>query len=83
MPKTSKKLALISINFILITNVAKKALEHIAKKALKQVLCIYYSIWFYIIKIKSLFDNDSKINAMSPGYTKKLGFKIWKINVKV
>ena len=29
----------------------------------------------------ALLNNGSKVNTISPGYAKKLGFKVWKINV--
>ena len=47
-----------------------------------KVLCIYYSIRFQEKQIKALLNNDNKINAMSLGYTKKLGPKVWQINAR-
>ena len=34
-------------------------------------------------QIKVLLDSGNKINAMSLAYVERLGFKIWKTNVKV
>ena len=46
------------------------------KKIIK-MLYIHYLIWFQEEQIKFLFNSSSKINIISPGYTKKLGFKVW------
>lgn len=29
----------------------------------------------------ALFNNNCKVNDISQGYTKKLGLKVWKINI--
>ena len=50
---------------------------------LKKVPCIYYPIRFQKNQeqVRALFDSGSKVNAMSPAYTKRLGLKTRKTNV--
>lgn len=79
LPKAFKaqKLILVLATSILMIG-AKKAL------ALKHVPCIYYLIQFKkdIDKIQALIDSKSKINTMTPIYTKKLAFQMQKTNVR-
>ena len=56
---------------------------------LKRVPCIYYLIQFEEYQgqggqkqVKALLDSGSEVNAMSPVYAKRLGFKTRKINVE-
>ena len=53
-----------------------------------RVSCIYYPVWFQENQeqegqrqVRALLNSGSKVNAMSPAYAKRLGLKIWKINV--
>ena len=50
--------------------------------ALDQVPCIYYPIWFKKseVQVQALIDSGSKVNAMTPGYTSKLGLKVCPTN---
>ena len=53
-----------------------------AKKVVRMP-CIYYPVWFKKSheQVKILLNNSNEINAISPGYIEKLGFKIWKTNI--
>ena len=75
--QTSKTLILVLATFVPMTN---NSIEEIM---LEKVFYIYYFVWFQENneQIKILLNNNSKINTMSPGYIKKLGLKIWKINI--
>ena len=46
-----------------------------------RVPCIHYPVRFQEDQVKALLDSGSKVNAMSPAYTEKLGLKTWKTNV--
>ena len=56
---------------------------------LERVSCIHYPVWFQKDskqkgqqqQVRALLDSGSKVNAMSPAYAKKLGFKTQKTNV--
>ena len=67
MPKTPKKLVLISVTSVSIINSGEKVVR---------MPCIYYLIRFQEEKIKALLNSDSKVNAMNPDYAWKLGLKI-------
>ena len=71
---TSKKLVLILIISMLVTDGIKKIVR---------LLCIHYLFQFQENQeqIKTLFNNKIKVNTMSLVYIKKLGFKIRKINI--
>ena len=75
LPGTSKKLVL-----ILATSVSKID----GSNEIVRVLYIYYLVCFQEDQkqVRALFNKGNKINAMSPAYTKKLGLKTWKINVR-
>lgn len=78
MPGTFKKQMLVLTTSLLMTNASKKA-------TLKCIPCIYYLVQFRKNKVNNLLvliDWRSEINAMLPAYTKKLGFQIWKTNIK-
>lgn len=51
---------------------------------LKHILCIYYLLYFEKDKsnIKILIDSNSEVNAMTPIYVFKLGFKVHYINIQ-
>lgn len=61
--------------FVLVIDIAKKALEYI--------FYIQYLVLFNNVEINILRNSGSKFIVISPSYIKKLSFKIWKINVKV
>ena len=46
-----------------------------------RIPCIYYPVQFQEEQVRALLDSDSKVNAMSPAYTKRLGPKTRKTNV--
>ena len=51
-------------------------------KEVVRVPYIYYPVQFQRQEqIRALLNSGSKVNAMSPAYTKKLGLKTWKTNV--
>ena len=55
------------------------------KAILKCLLYIYYLVQFWKNKVNNvvvLINLKSEINAILPAYAKKLGFQIWKTNVK-
>ena len=64
---------------ILVTSVSKAD----GSEEVVRVPYIYYPVCFQEgqEQIRALFDNGSKVNAMSLAYTKRLGFKTWKTNV--
>ena len=71
MPQTpkDKKLVLVSATSVLETETSKEA----QKLILDQVHCIHYPVQFQKVKeatIQALIDLDSKVNAMTPAYTK-------------
>ena len=51
-----------------------------------QVSCIYYQVQFQKDKnkgnVSALINTDSKINTITSAYATKLGFKVWKTDVK-
>lgn len=49
---------------------------------LEKILYTHYLIWFKINKIKVLINSDNKVNAMTLGYTSKLGLKFCPTNIK-
>lgn len=55
-----------------------------APPLLKRVLCIYYLVQFKKdqTKVWALIDFGSEVNAMTPAYTKKLGFQNRKTNIQ-
>ena len=46
---------------------------------LEQVLCIYYPLCFWkdTADVKALIDSSNEVNAMTPAYALKLGFKVF------
>ena len=46
-----------------------------------RVPCIYYLVQFQEEQVKTLLNSGSKVNAINPDFTQKLGLKIWKINI--
>ena len=48
-----------------------------------RVLCIHYPVQFQEDQeqVRSLLNSGSEVNAISPVYAKRLGFKTWKTNV--
>ena len=76
MSQTSKKLVLVSATFMLVTDTSSKEVGRIP--------CIYYPVRFQKSQeqVRALLNGGSKVNAMSPAYAKKLGFKTQKTNVK-
>ena len=69
----AKKLVLVSATSALVTGASKKAPEVV----LDWVPCIYYLVQFRKDKegaiIQALINSGSKVNAMTPAYTKQLG----------
>ena len=49
---------------------------------LKEMLCIYYAVYFQKKWIRALLDSNSKINTINSNFVWKLAFYIRKINVK-
>lgn len=47
-----------------------------------RVPCIYYPIWVLQDEVRALLNSGSKVNAMSPDYTRNLGLKIRKTSVR-
>ena len=52
-------------------------------KKIVRVPCIQYLVRFQEEQVKALLNSGSKVNAINPDFARKLGFKIWKINVGV
>ena len=77
MSRTFKKLVSASATSIPITDGGEEVVI--------RVPCIYYPVWFQgdQEQVKALLNSDSKVNAMSPAYVKKLGLKTRKTNVGV
>ena len=46
-----------------------------------KVPCIQYLVRFQEEQRKTLLNSGSEVNAMSPNFARKLGFKVWKTNV--
>ena len=53
-----------------------------SEKVVIRVLCIYYPVQFQEEQVRALLDGSSEVNAMSPIYAKRLGFKTRKTNVR-
>ena len=51
------------------------------EKDVVRVLCIHYSVQFQEEQVRALLNNSSKVNAMNPDYTWKLGLKIRRTNI--
>lgn len=49
---------------------------------LKRIPYIYYLIWFKKNEIQALINLGSKVNAITSTYTLKLGFQVYRINVR-
>ena len=47
-----------------------------------RVPCIQYPVQFQEEQVKALLNSSSEVNAMNPDFARKLGFKIWKTNVR-
>ena len=75
----AKKLVLILVIFASMTRIIKEAQEVI----FDCISYIHYSVQFRKDKstIQTLFNSDSKVNAMTPAYATKLGLKVWKTDV--
>lgn len=74
LPKIFKKLVSILTIFVLIKETSKKD-----KVVLKKVPYIYYLLYFRKdkkIEMQALINSNSKINAIKPAYTLKLGLKV-------
>lgn len=92
MTESAKKLALvfaISLLMIVASKEANSKIFNFAAKALpllslKLILCIYYLVWFKKnqAKYQALLNYDSKINAITPAYITKLGFKVRSTNIE-
>lgn len=52
------------------------------KVGFKKIPYIHNLIWIYQDKIWTLLNSKSKVNVISPDYAQKLGYYIWKTNVK-
>lgn len=54
------------------------------KEILKLILCIYYLVSFKKDQagVQALIDSKSKVNAIIPVYTLKLGFKVRPTDIK-
>ena len=61
------------VTFVPVTNGDEKIVK---------VPCIFYPIRFQEEQVKALLNSGSKINAINPNFARKLGFKVWKTNVK-
>ena len=76
-----KKLVSVLATSALVTDNGKEA----QKVILDRVPYIHYLVQFQKDKratIRALIDSDSKVNAMTPAYSKQLGFQIQKTDVK-
>ena len=49
---------------------------------LNKIPCIHYSVWFQEEQVEVLLNSGSNVNAMNPDFAWKLGFYIWKTNVR-
>ena len=52
------------------------------KEVVVRVLYIHYLIQFQEEQLKALLNSGGEVNAMSPAYAKRLGFKTRKTNVR-
>ena len=68
--KTSKKLVLVSVDFVLMTDGDEENM-------LRKISYIYYLLYFNKDKVWIIFNNRNKINAISFNYAQKFGLKIW------
>ena len=50
-------------------------------RALDQVPCIHYPVQFKMNKVRALINSSSEVNAITLGYTLKLGLKARHTNV--
>ena len=75
MSRTSKKLVLILATSVLVIDRGEEVVV--------RVLCIHYRVQFQgdQEQVRALLNSGSKVNAISPAYAKRLGFKTWKTNV--
>ena len=82
VPRASKAKKLVSVleTSALVTGASKETQKVIV---LDQIPCIYYLVEFQKDKatIQALIDSGSKANAMTPAYTKQLGFRTQKTDV--
>ena len=80
MYQTSKKLVLVFATSAPMIEASKEY-----EVVLEKVLCIHYSLCFQKdnAEVKALIDSGSKVNAMAPAYTSKLGFQVCQTNVRV
>lgn len=76
------KLVSVSATFVSIIKASKKV-NPIAPKASKlyRVPYIYYPAQYGGFLIEVLIGSNSKVNAMKPGFARKLGFCIYKTNI--
>ena len=56
----------------------------ISGKKVVRILCIHYLVWFKKgqKQVRALFYSGNKVNVMSPIFTQKLDFYIWKTNIR-
>ena len=73
MPRTSKKLALVSTTSMPVTDSDEEVVV--------RVPCIHYPVRFQEEQVKALLDSGSKVNAINPDFAWKLGLKVRKTNV--
>ena len=76
LPRAFKKLVTVSTTFILVIDNSDKEIM------LEKMSCIYYLVKFQKEQVKALFDSGSKVNAIYPNFTQKLGFHIRKTNIR-
>ena len=74
----AKKLVLVLTNSLSVTETNMKD-----EVTLKRVLYIHYLLRFWkdITDMRALIDSNSKINAITPAYTLKLGLKVYHTDV--
>lgn len=64
-----------------ISELVTEANKKVNNMALTRISYIYYLLYF-TNKVQALLDLDSKVNAMMPVYSSKLGFQICHTNVR-
>lgn len=85
MPRQeAEKLVSISATSVLVTETSKQVKSKAVERSkLQQVLYVHYSALFDEFFIEILIDSGSKVNIIQLSVGKKLGFRIYKIDVGV
>lgn len=80
MQQTAKKLALVLVTSMLVTDTSSKVIV--------RILYIYYPVLFQKDQRQedqkqiTLFNSGNKVNAISPAFARKLGLHIRKLNIR-